>query len=336
MDKRHLLLVLVAGTILVAGCAGGAPDATNTPSPTDTIESPTVSPTPSDPTLPDYNLEKVTVTVTNVVDGDTLDIRFENGTTDTVRLLGVDTPEVRTDVAPGEFEGVPATAAGRDCLRDWGRQASEYATDRLQDATVTLVFDNTSDRRGSFGRLLAYVLVDGDNFNDALIDNGYARVFDSTFLLSESFYDAENRAQTAETGLWECRSDSTPEGGSGLVVAAIHEDAAGNDHDNLDDEYIVFRNEGDDELDLTGWSVTDEAGHTYYFPDSFILGTGARVTLYTGAGEDTDSDLYWGRDSAVWNNGGDTVFVYDEAGTLVLTEQYGSSSMRENLCTPAR
>ncbi|MGA9399647.1 thermonuclease family protein [Haladaptatus sp.] len=33
------------------------------------------------------------VTVTDVVDGDTLDIQYSNGSTDTVRLLGVDTPE---------------------------------------------------------------------------------------------------------------------------------------------------------------------------------------------------------------------------------------------------
>ena len=33
------------------------------------------------------------VTVTDVVDGDTLDIRYENGSTDTVRLLWIDTPE---------------------------------------------------------------------------------------------------------------------------------------------------------------------------------------------------------------------------------------------------
>ena len=33
-----------------------------------------------------------TVTVTDVVDGDTVDVRYENGSTDTVRLLGIDAP----------------------------------------------------------------------------------------------------------------------------------------------------------------------------------------------------------------------------------------------------
>jgi micrococcal nuclease len=327
VDTRHLLLVLVAGTVLLAGCAGGAPDASNTPSPTDSLESPNTSPTAANLSLSNSGLEEVTVTVTNVVDGDTIDIRFENGTTDTVRLLGVDTPEVNSDVAPGEYEGVPATTAGRDCLRDWGRQASEYATDRLQDETVTLVFDNMSDRRGSYGRLLAYVMVDNDNFNYAIVENGYARVFDSTFFFSDHFYDAEEQAQAAETGLWECRSDSTQERRTDLVVARVHANAAGNDHENRNDEYIVFQNVGDEELDLTGWSVTDEAGYTYYFPDSFILDSGERVTLYTGSGEDTDSELYWEHDSAVWNNGGDTVFVYNAAGDLVLEESYGPAAV---------
>ena len=55
----------------------------------------------------------------------------------------------------------------------------------------------------------------------------------------------------------------------------------------------------------------------YRFPDGFSLAPGDQVTLHTGSGTDTSSDLYWGQGSPVWNNSGDTVFVYDDAGTLV-------------------
>nr|WP_233341065.1 lamin tail domain-containing protein [Haloprofundus sp. MHR1] len=107
-----------------------------------------------------------------------------------------------------------------------------------------------------------------------------------------------------------------------LSLAAIRADAPGDDHENTNGEYLVFENAGDEPLDLTGWTVEDEAGHAYTFPTGFTLAPGARVTLYTGDGSDTDSELYWGSGSAVWNNGGDTIRVSDDAGTVVLEERY--------------
>ena len=95
-------------------------------------------------------------TVTRVVDGDTVEVEFADGTTDTIRLLGVDTPETtlsKTD--PPEFKGIPDTAAGRDHLYNWGQQASQFASDQLAGQQVRIVMDPKSDERGSYGRLLA-------------------------------------------------------------------------------------------------------------------------------------------------------------------------------------
>jgi len=187
MQIRHLATVLCAGALLVAGCAGGPDD-----------------------TTPPVDGQPVTTTVIDVVDGDTVDIRYSNGTTDTVRLLGVDTPEVNTDVSPDEFEGVADTAAGRACLRDWGKRASEYARQELAGEAVEVRFDDGAARRGTHDRLLMYVVVDGQNFNYGLVAKGYARVFDGSFTQSERFYDAEADAQAAQTGVWACRSITTP------------------------------------------------------------------------------------------------------------------------------
>ncbi len=46
------------------------------------------------------------------------------------------------------------------------------------------------------------------------------------------------------------------------------------------------------------------------------------MRLRSGAGTDTASDLYWGRGQAVWNNGGDTVYLYDAAWGLVDEHTY--------------
>lgn len=109
---------------------------------------------------------------------------------------------------------------------------------------------------------------------------------------------------------------------SQLTVEEIHEDAAGDDWENLNDEYVVFENDGEAALDLTGWQVQDEADHTYTFPDGFTLDLGETVTLYTGSGDDTATELYWGSGSPIWNNGGDTVIVVNADGDHVIEESY--------------
>ena len=98
-------------------------------------------------------------------------------------------------------------------------------------------------------------------------------------------------------------------------------DAPGNDNDNLNEEYVCFRNQGGSPADMSGWHVRDDADHTYTFP-SFTLGLGATVKLHTGTGANTASDLYWGRSQAVWNNGGDTVYLYDSGWSLVDSYSY--------------
>jgi len=269
------------------------------------------------------------VTVTGVVDGDTIRIRYRNGSTDTVRLLGVDTPETGAENSPDEFEGVPDTAAGRDCLGAAGREATRFATDRLLGETVSLRFDPESDTRGYYDRLLAYVVVDGGNFNHRLVARGYARVYDSSFTESDRFYDAESAAQDNGTRVWACRTPgdrtATPTvtaSESGLAVATIHADAAGRDGENLNDEYVVFANRGDDRLHLGGWTVTDEAGHSYAVPE-VTLAPGDSLTLHTGSGADTATDLYWGQGAPVWNNDGDAVTVRDDTGAVVVRRSYG-------------
>ncbi|MFB6269919.1 MAG: thermonuclease family protein [Halobacterium sp.] len=147
-----------------------------------------------------------TATVVHVVDGDTVDVQFTDGTEERVRLLGVDTPEVHGDVSPGEFEGVPDTEAGRACLRTWGERASDYAVERLDGQTVTVEFDPVSDRRGGYDRLLAYVVVGNESFNRALVARGYARLYDTEFTQRDAYARLERQARQNDTGLWSCAS----------------------------------------------------------------------------------------------------------------------------------
>jgi len=306
-----------------APSADPTPVITRTPTPTET---PTPTPTPEREERTEFQ-----VTVVKITDGDTLDVQFENGDEETLRLLGVDTPEVHTATDPTEWEGIPDTEQGSDHLRDWGHKASEFARTELEPGTeIRIVVDESADRRDSYGRLLVYVYDDGTLFNQELIEQGYARLYDTEFSKRSQFASTESDAQDSDVGVWEYEAQTpeptptpTPEQTEdGLVVTNIHEDASGNDHENENDEYIVFENTGESSLELSGWTVEDEADHTYYFPDGFELDPGTEVTLYTGSGTNTESELYWGSDAAIWNNNGDTIYVTDDSGEIVIEEPY--------------
>jgi micrococcal nuclease len=147
----------------------------------------------------------VGVTVVEVIDGDTVDVRYGNGSVERVRLLGVDTPEVHVEVDPAEYEGIADTATARECLRAAGTNASEAMRDRLAGAEITLALDPESDTRGGYGRLLGYLRQDGENVNRWLLETGHARLFDSRFGERESFAAAEATAREENQGLWRCR-----------------------------------------------------------------------------------------------------------------------------------
>ncbi len=108
-----------------------------------------------------------------------------------------------------------------------------------------------------------------------------------------------------------------------LALETVHADAEGADSENLNDEYIVFTNTGNEVLDLRGHTISDAAGRTYTVPEGVTLEPGATLTVHTGSGTDTETDLYWGSGSPIWNNGGDTITVTTPDGTVILEETYG-------------
>jgi micrococcal nuclease len=148
-------------------------------------------------------IESREVMVTEVVDGDTVDIRY-TGREDTVRLEGVDTPEVHVENDPQEFEGIPDNQEGRECLERWGENASQYVKDEVGGENITLRYDleKGEPERGSYGRIIGEILHENISINRQLVVQGYARSYsdDGPFIAEEA------QAQQNQTGLWECRS----------------------------------------------------------------------------------------------------------------------------------
>jgi competence protein ComEC len=86
---------------------------------------------------------------------------------------------------------------------------------------------------------------------------------------------------------------------------------------NLKDEWVKISNKESSPVSLSGWKIKDKGSkHTYTFP-SYTLDSGATVTVYTEEGTNSNTELYWRLDGPIWNNNGDTAYLYDSSGKLV-------------------
>jgi len=252
---------------------------------------PTQIPTKSTP-LP----ETTSAIVSEVIDGDT--IKLQNG--ERIRLLAINTPEM----------GQPYYEEARNRLKEL-----------IEGKTVTLEEDVEDKDR--YGRLLRYIYVDDTFVNIEMVKEGYANVYiiSPNIKYSNEFKKAEEEAKIAERGIWQ-PSESLSKC---IGILYFHWNAEGNDCYNLNDEYVTFKNTCSQSIDMMGWTVKDEANHIYTFPD-FSLAGGSIVTLYTGSGKDTATELYWGSSghtcNAIWNNDGDTLYLRDMGGDLVISYGY--------------
>jgi len=102
-----------------------------------------------------------------------------------------------------------------------------------------------------------------------------------------------------------------------LTIGSTHIDAYGNDHNNLNDEWISIRCTSGS-VNLSGWKIKDGSTHIYYFKN-ITINEGQTIRIYTGCGNDTSTSLYWCNNGAVWNNDGDTLKLIKPDGSI-----YGS------------
>jgi micrococcal nuclease len=239
--------------------------------------------------------------VTSVTDGDTIHVAGPDGSL-TVRLIGINTPE------------------SDEC---WADEATAALSALIAGQAVTLVRDSSDTDQ--YGRALRYVeTAGGVDVGAALVESGHAisRRYEPDTSRSDRYDTLQQQASDAQRGQWAADACGAPVAGVSITVE-IRADAAGDDNDNLNDEWVRFTNAGAGPVDLDGWIVADEsASHRYRFA-SLMLDSGGSVTVYTGCGADTADARYWcNTASAVWNNSGDTVFLRDPAGNNVVVHGY--------------
>ncbi len=107
-------------------------------------------------------------------------------------------------------------------------------------------------------------------------------------------------------------------------VWPFHYNASGDDAVNLNDEYFTLQNTGTEPIDLGGWTVSNERGRLFRFPNGYILGVGAVVFVHSGAGIHTDNIFYWNAGEPVWNDDSDIAVLKDPTGLIIDVYAYVS------------
>jgi competence protein ComEC len=83
------------------------------------------------------------------------------------------------------------------------------------------------------------------------------------------------------------------------------------------DEWVEIVNYGEAPQEFTGWTLQNFQEHIFDFPEGFVLAPGETVTVHTGVGDDTATDLYWNMGSPIWNNDADIATLMDDEGNVV-------------------
>jgi micrococcal nuclease len=202
--RARLAALSVAAVVILAAATVGAWELIVRPGPTaqDTAKPPvsrpglTVRP-PADAASIDPDTAAFTeVTVTRVVDGDTIHVQMPDGAIEKVRFIGVNTPESTTRHEP------------------YGEEASAYAKRRLPKG-LKIWLEVDVALRDKYGRMLAYIWLERPSsitpqeirakmFNAELLIEGYAQLMtippDVRYV--DVFTPMQAEARSAARGLW--------------------------------------------------------------------------------------------------------------------------------------
>jgi|GEM_PF-3437483 len=146
--------------------------------------------------------------VTSVVDGDTFKVQLD--TIETVRIIGIDTPETVHPSKP---------------VQCFGKEASAKLKELLDGEEVTLE-QNPVEDRDKYDRLLRYVDLDGEDIGASMIEEGFAYSYKQyPHPRLAEYNELEQEAREERRGLWgSCASDAgefTDVSGSHPYIAAI-------------------------------------------------------------------------------------------------------------------
>lgn len=148
------------------------------------------SATPTQAEADDPKAGKQEAKVTRVVDGDTIEVSI-NGKKETIRFIGINTPE---------------TVDPRKPVECFGERASAVAKENLTGETVWLEADPTQGERDKYSRLLRFVWTDDAtvDFGKVMIATGFAYeyTYNTPYKYQAVYKQAQKEAEQGKKGLW--------------------------------------------------------------------------------------------------------------------------------------
>jgi micrococcal nuclease len=250
------------------------------------------SPEPQTVDEPTSVPDGTTATLTAVIDGDSVEVEVE-GRTEQIRLIGINAPE------------------GDECF---GERARDALVAHLDGEDIDLV-DGSDVDTDQYGRLLRYIYVGGENINERMVAEGNALTLQGNHRFNEAFVEIGNLAAASGNGMW-APDACGPRPAPVMRIVEVEYNPPGPDEDRLNDESITITNEGDNGINLTGWTLRDESSQNRYVFGDIVLPPGGSVTVRTGCGTDGPGTAHWCSDRPIWYNTGDTVMLQDEHGNM--------------------
>lgn len=235
-----------------------------------------------DNALENFLIDYELVNVERIIDGDTL---IADGKS--TRLLGINSPE------RGEL---------------YYLEAKQFLEEMALNRTGRLEFGR--ERTDRYNRTLAYIFINGQNINIMLVKKGLA-----------NFYFPSGKGQhynEFEQAWQQCIENNINLCEKSEVVCSS---CIKLKEFNYKNQKVVFHNQCDFSCDLTGWEIKDEGRKKFVFP-KLILMKNEGVEIKVGEEQDNEDILYWGGETYVWTGTGDTLFLRDADGKLVLWESY--------------
>ena len=174
-------------------------------------------------------------------------------------------------------------------------ESKEFLEEKVLGKEITIHFGKQKYDR--YKRKLGYVFLGSKNINLESVKEGYSNIYfpsgkDNYYKI---FSDAWNKCLTENINLCEKSIEKC------IVLKEW----------DIKNQITILKNTCSEKIDLTGWSIKDEGRKKYYFPETILYGYNEiKITE-----KDFEKDY-------VWTSSGDSIFIRDLKGKLVLTESY--------------
>jgi len=84
------------------------------------------------------------------------------------------------------------------------------------------------------------------------------------------------------------------------------------------EEKVKLSNKCSESINLDGWQLKDESRKIYTFTNLSF----SSITLHSSIGKDNSTDIFWNLKESVWNNDRDTLYLFDNVGSLAHHQSY--------------